>query len=402
MSATRTIIATLVVLTVAATSWVLPAVAQTDVATTTVQGKVVNGTDGAQLPEDLEVFLLVIDETQESIIERVSTTIDEDGRFAVEAPVLNEGQFYRIVADDGIYTPYKDIVDLSSDPEPVLTVFDRTTSLDQISIGTYSVVVPVIDPATQTVSVLAAISLNNNGDEVFVADLADPALTGFKLLRFNLPEGYGALNVESDLPSGNVMEISTGFALSNPVPPGEWNLVVSYSAPYDESGWEYPFRLPFGADRVFFMVPEGEGTVSGLGLAGGETSVINETSYAQYEGTDYARGSQLDVIVTNLPSPGIGGQLGEFLASTQFQVALAATVGLLLVGGLAGYLILRAPSSGTTAPVPVSGNESATTRSSIVAAIAELDRRHESGDLDEATYHAQRRQLVDSALKADE
>lgn len=377
-----------------------PTVAQ-ESDTVTLSGSVVNGTDGATLPEELEVFLLVIDEAEESIIQRVSTIVDSDGTFTIDAPELEPGQFYRVVADDGAYTPYKDITDPDVQPPPTLTVFNRTTELDDIALDSYGVVFPVIDPAGRSIAVLAAVSLNNNGDEVFVADLADPALTGVKLLRFNLPEGYAALNVESDLPSGNVMEINTGFALSNPVPPGEWDLVISYTATYDQNSLSYPFRLPFGARQVSFLIPEGQGELTGRDLQRVDTVVLNDTTYVQYEGANYERGAQLDVVITGLPNPGFDSQLLDFFRSTQFQIALAITVGLLLAGGLAAYMVIRRPVSDETDPMPQTA-PGGSDRTSIVAAIADLDRQHDAGEIDESSYIEERRQLMQSAIDADD
>ena len=368
--------------------------------TTTIAGTVLNGTVGSTPPPDLEVFILVIDEEQEAIINRVSATVNDDGRFEVDAPTLSDGQFYRIVADDGIYTPYKDITNPADQSEASLTVFDSTTSLDDIAVNSYGVVFPRIEPADRTIAVLAAISFTNSGDKVYVADLADPALTGFKLLRFNLPEGYAALNVESDLPSGNVMEINTGFALSNPVPPGNWDLVASYTATYDLDTLHYPFRLPFGAHRVSFLLPEGQGELTGKGLTKGDIVVLNEVTYVQYEGTDYPRGSQLDVVVTGLPSPGIGSQLLAFISSGQFQVAIAVTVGLLLAGGLSAFLLVRRQPSDEVEPATITNPT--TDRSEMIRQIAELDRQHEAGTIPDSDYNQRRKALMQSAINSDD
>lgn len=364
----------------------------------TISGTILNGTAGATLPQDLEVFLLVIDEQQEAIIERISANVDQDGRFEVNAPTLSDGQFYRVVADDGIYTPYKDIVDPAAHTETFLTVFDSTTSLDDISIKSYGVVLPRIEPADNSIAVLAAISFTNKGDKVYVADLADPALTGLKLLRFNLPEGYEALSVESDLPSGNVMEINTGFALSNPVPPGEWNLIVSYTATYEENTLRYPFRLPFGADRVSFLLPDGKGELAGRGLTKGDTAILNDITYIQYEGTDYPRGSELDITITGLPEPGVSSQLLAFVSSGQFQVAIAVSVALLLAGSLAAFLLLRRQPS----LEPVKADPTASDRTEIIRQIAQLDRQHEAGTIPDSEYNQHRKTLMKSAIEADD
>lgn len=391
------VIATVALATILTAAFLHPN-SQAQSSPTTVTGTILNGTAGATLPQDLEVFLLVVDEQQEAIIERISAKVDQDGRFEVNAPTLSDGQFYRVVADDGIYTPYKDIIDPTAHTETSLTVFDSTTSLDDISINSYGVVFPRIEPADSTIAVLAAISFTNKGDRVYVADLADPALTGLKLLRFNLPEGYEALSVESDLPSGNVMEINTGFALSNPVPPGEWNLIVSYTATYEQNTLHYPFRLPFGADRVSFLLPDGQGELAGQGLNKGDTAILNDIAYVQYEGTDYPRGSELNIAITGLPEPGVSSQLLVFISSGQFQVAIAVSVALLLTGSLATFLLLRRQASHK----PVTADWTARDQAEIIREIAQLDRQHEAGVIPDSEYNQQRKTLMKSAIEADD
>ena len=205
------------------------------------------------------MFALVIDEGAEAIVDRVEAVTEADGSFAMEVPAIADGQFYRVVVDDGVYTPYVDVLAEDADDEVTLTVYDRTASLDEIAVTSYSMVIPVVDSATGIIGVLAAVNLVNSGDEVYLADLTDPDLTGFNLLRFNLPTGYQELSVESDLPSGNVMEINTGFAISNPVPPGEYSMVISYSVPFEGNELNYPMRLPFGAESVSILLPGGRG-----------------------------------------------------------------------------------------------------------------------------------------------
>ena len=47
-------------------------------------------------------------------------------------------------------------------------------------------------------------------------------------IRFSLPEGFFDLYVETDLPSGNLIEIPQGFALTSEVPSGDSNIIFSY------------------------------------------------------------------------------------------------------------------------------------------------------------------------------
>ena len=365
----------------------------------TLSGLVVNGTEGGEPPEGLTIFALVIDEDAESIVERVEGVTQPDGSFSLDVINASEGQFYRVVADDGAYTPYVDVLPSDAGQEITLTVYDRTASLDEISVTTFSMVIPAIDADNEVLGVLAAVNLVNSGDEVYMADLTDPNLTGFNLLRFNLPIGFQQLTVESDLPSGNVMEIDTGFAISNPVPPGEYSMVISYSASFANGEFEYPFRLPFGAESVTVLIPEGSGEVTGLGLTRSDTATIGDDQYVQYAGTGYQRRAELGLRITGLPKPDLQSQFIEFLGSDQARIAIVVSVVIAMIG-IVGYVVLmsrRQMQTTASSEIATAGDK----RSNLVAAIAELDDMHELGRIEDAEYVSRRRQLVQQVIDVE-
>ena len=362
--------------------------------TITISGQVVNGTEGGEPPAELTVFVLVIDESEEAIIERAETVTENDGAFALDVAKVSEPRFYRVVVDDGVYTPYVDVLPDDADDEITLTVYDSTTSLEEISVTTYSMVIPVIDGSASVLGVLAAVNLVNAGDTVYIADLTDPALTGFKLLRFNLPEGYQELTVESDLPSGNVMEISTGFAISNRVPPGEYNMVISYTASFDGGEFSYPFRLPFGAESVSILIPEESGVVSGQGLQQVETVTIGDEHYVKYEGANYERSSELGIVITGLPKPDLQSQILEFFESAQFRIALIVSVALAMIAIVAYVVFASRRHQVASATIETQTSEKIDSRSATVAAIAELDELHELGKIDDHEYSTRRSRLM--------
>ena len=377
------------------------AVAQSPEDTVTISGQVVNGTKGGETPAEVTVFALIIDESEEAIVERVETVTRGDGAFALGVAEVAEPRFYRVVVDDGIYTPYVDVLPENAEEEIILTVYDSTTSLDEISVTTYSIVIPVIDGSTGVLGVLAAVNLVNSGDTVYLPDLTDPALTGFKLLRFNLPEGYQELTVESDLPSGNVMEISTGFAISNPVPPGEYNMVISYTAAFNDGKFAYPFRLPFGAGSVSILIPKDNGTVSGLGLQQTETVTIGDERYVKYEGTNYERSSELDIVITGLPKPDLQSQVLDFFESVQFRIAIILSVALAMITIVAYVVIASRRHQVASAPTAMQSSGESDTRSTIVAAIAALDEMHELGKIDDREYSTHRSRLMREIINSE-
>ncbi len=373
---------------------VLLTMAQSPGGSITISGQVVNGTEGGETPAELTVFVLVIDESEEAIVERVETVTGGDGAFALDVVEVSEPRFYRVVVDDGVYTPYVDVIPEDAHDKITMTVYDSTTSLEEISVTTYSMVIPVIDGSSGVLGVLSAVNLVNAGDTVYIADLTDPALTGFKLLRFNLPEGYQELTVESDLPSGNVMEISTGFAISNPVPPGEYNMVISYTAAFDNGEFAYPFRLPFGAGNVSILIPEGNGTVSGLGLQRVETVMIGDEHYVKYEGENYERSSELGIVITGLPKPDLQSQVLDFFESVQFRIAIIASVALAMIAIVAYVFFASRQHRVASAAIETQMGGETDSRSATVAAIAELDEMHELGKIDDHEYSTRRSRLM--------
>ena len=368
----------------------------------TLSGRVVNGTQGGEPPDDLTIFALVIDEGAESIVERVEGVTQPDGSFSLDVIDVSEGQFYRVVADDGAYTPYVDVLPPDAGEEITLTVYDRTASLEDISVTTFSMVIPAIDADNEVLGVLAAVNLVNSGDEVYMADLTDPNLTGFNLLRFNLPAGFQQLSVESDLPSGNVMEIDTGFAISNPVPPGEYSMVISYSVSFANGEFEYPFRLPFGAESVTVLMPEGSGEVTGLGLTRGDTAVIGDDRYIQYAGTDYERRAELGLRITGLPKPDLQSQFIEFLGSDEARIAIVVSVVIAMIGIVVYVVLMSRRQVQTAASSKIeSAGTTGDTRSNLVSAIAQLDDLHELGKIGDAEYVSRRRKLVQQIIDAE-
>ncbi len=367
----------------------------------TISGQVVNGTQGGEPPAEVTVFVLVIDESTEAIVERVETVTGADGSFAIDVAEVTQPRFYRVVVDDGVYTPYVDVLPEDAHEEITLTVYGSTTSLEEISFTTYSMVIPVIDGSAGVLGVLAAVNLVNSGDTVYLADLTDPALTGFKLLRFNLPEGYQELTVESDLPSGNVMEISTGFAISNPVPPGEYNMVISYTASFDGGEFSYPLRLPFGADSVSILIPEDSGMVSGLGLQQAETVTIGDERYVKYEGANYERSAELGVVITGLPKPDLQSQVLEFFESVQFRIAIIASVALAMIAIITYVVLASRRHQVASMAVAMRSSGKSDTRSATVAAIAELDEMRELGKIDEHEYSTRRSRLMSEIINTE-
>ena len=355
-----------------------------------ISGRVINGTAGAAVPDGLEVVLLTLDEGKAQIVDRDSAFVDEEGRFEFTEFPTAPGLTYRVAANDGLFTPSVDVSDAADWSNIELVVYERTKALDDLWVSSYSLLVPSIDARSRTMGVLGAIDLRNEGDTVWLPDLTDPALTGLQLLRFSLPAGFSDLSVESDLPPGNVMEIGTGFALSTPAPPGEFNILFSFLLAYDGNGFEFPLNLPFGADEVRFMMPEEGITITGEGLGPPRTTVVNDRTFTIVEGSGFERGTRINVTFDGLPSPTFVERAVDYFGDRAYIPILAWLVGAAFLSLLA-FAFIRARNRPPTAEP---------TRRELVEAIAALDDLRDAGEIEADEYTGKREELMRKALNA--
>ena len=268
-----------------------------------IKGVVVNGTEGGVVPTDFTVELFSVDEAANQIIEQVSTTVGDDGTFSFGNLISSPGITFRVVADAGDYTPSVDLSGVENWTNVRLTIYDQTTSLDDISVNSYVMMIPTIDARSRLAGILTVINISNRGDRVWIPDLEDPGLTGLDLLRFNLPDGFSDLSVESELPSGNILEINTGFAMTNPVPPGDAAILMSYIISYEGDGFEFTLKLPYGADQVRLLLPDGGGTITGKGFGSIESVVVTDSVFISVEGDDYPAGDEIAIVFSGMPQP---------------------------------------------------------------------------------------------------
>jgi len=363
-----------------------------------ILGIIVNGTDGGVVPENMEVLLMSIDLASNQIIEQESTTVDEDGIFRFSNLVSGPDLSYRVVANAGVYTPSIDMRGVENWSNVRINIYNPTTSLEDINLDSYVLMVPSIDAKGRQAGILTVINVNNTGDRIWMPNIDDPNLTGLDLLRFNLPAGFTDLAVESELPPGYILEIDTGFAMTNPIPPGASAILVSYIISYEADGFDFTLKLPYGADQVRMLLPEDAGLIKAAQLGSLESVVVADNVFNSLEGINFAVDEQINVSFTGLPQPTALQSLSDFFEGRTYVIIITWVVGIVLLAIL-GYALY---SSRKSSDLSSEDDDEFASRTDIVAEIAVLDEEYEAKNIDEDDYNDQRDELKRLALEFDD
>jgi uncharacterized membrane protein len=360
-----------------------------------IAGDVIQVSSGADVPNGLEVTLITYSGTGSPISEK-SVAVGADGAFEFTGFQKGDGYRYELVTNHGNLLQTVRVEDAINAEEIGLRIFETTPDLDGISVTTHVMIVPRVDGKDRIMGVLELVQISNGGDRTFVADLANPAPDGLpRLLRFSLPSGYEDLTVDSDLPSGTVLEIETGFALSNAVPPGDFRILYSYTSRYDGSETVFSRGLPNDVHEYRVLLPDEAGTASAPGFFESGTETLGETTYKVLTRTGIPSGERFEISFTDLPEPTTFQSIQNILGGSTWATIGVPAAAAIAMAVLLGYVFIYRPRRQPRFAPGTAGREA------LVKEIADLDRRYEAGEIDDETYAAERQALFDLALEAE-
>ena len=377
-----------------------------------VGGRVVNGTSGGGAPADVEVTLHIFGDNEEIGINTAMT--DSDGQFQFQDVEIGDESSFCALATNYQGVMYSNRLDPSDLTEALeLVVYEATDSLETIQISADVMLVSEAEQGARLLSVVEFVSLNNAGDRTFVPDLTQPGMMRF--LRFSIPSDATNVEVDSDLPGGQIINVGTGFALDAPVTPGSHQVVYKYLLPYGGSRSELTHSFPMGAETFRLLLDTSMGKLEAAsGLTPLAPVSVEDESYGAWEARDLSPGARIDVVLGDLPQPAVLDRFGDALADGPYlRIGLPAAVGVamvaLLVYALAFGRLGRAPTVGLEASAPSVGalalaglGEGSTGRwedpqeydqGSLVEAIARLDDLFQRGRVEAAQYERRREDL---------
>ncbi len=388
----------LILLTAAAYGGTIPGIAAQE--SVSVQGKAVNGTAGGVVPADLPIMLHAIDPAAGRVATQETTT-DAAGRFAFAAVAAPPGGSFVLVMDyAGMrYNSLLELADLSAPVE--FTVYETTRDIGVIRIERQTMVLAGIDETTREIAALELLNLSNTSDRTLLPELTNITNPNeINFLRFSLPQGAANLEVQSNLPGGDIITIGNGFALTAPVPPGRHQVNYSYTFPYAGAEVAFNQRLIQGAAVYQVLAPERLTGIRVSPLSPQPRLDIDGTGYLVWEQRDIAPRQGIALELSNLPQPGFITSLTQTVADAGlWQRAIPLMVGIALLavlvyGGLRGARPEIAPAFAAGGNATVATDPAAARRPELVQSVALLDEQFEQGQVDAAEYQTRRAELL--------
>ncbi len=371
-----------------------------------IEGRVLNGTAGAEAPVDLAILLLIAD-AGGTLAGTGQAPLQSDGSFVIpDVPVI-DGAAYTVSVDyGGIF--YGESLSLAQALEPVsITVYDPTEDASILRIDRQVMVLSEFDAAGRTATATEFVRLTNPTDRTLRPNLETARPGMFSFMRFALPPDAADVTVQSSLRGGDVISVGTGFALTAPVPPGEHSVDFAYTFPYEGGTVDFRNSLPQGAGIFQVLVPSRWDSVEISGIVRQEPVVIGSETYRAWETRDVPPGPGVQLTFTGLPQPGILARTGNTLSGESFWItAIPSAMGAILLALLVIGLFRRYrpetvtvedgeyPDEDPSAPSPVR-------RAEAVASLAVLDEQYYLGAIEPDIYFQRRASLVSEALSGE-
>ena len=346
----------------------------------TLSGQVVQGTtDGVLLP-NTEVTLRT---TLPGQLEDIRKTTTELGGYFRFEGLRQDALLFRVsVQHRGI--EYAEEFGAEDDLSDVrLTVYETTSDMSLLKIQSNSILVSLNEQATRSLAFMEFITIQNESDLAFVPDQSDT----MNFLRFSLPRGALNLDIQSELPVGQAIQVDRGFGLTSPVPPGVFGIAFTYTAPYGGDSFSLSRVFRLGVDIFRVHIPSSVGDISSSSMFLSDNEIMGRGAFTLLEADTIVVGVPVGFDVINLAQPTMWSRIEGTIKDRSGVVIIPfLTVVVLFVLLFLGY---RKHTSGSL----YSAIESSGSYSDLVLAIAALDDQFSDGKLEANDYSARREMM---------
>lgn len=349
----------------------------------TLQGQIINATEGGEVPPGMEVTLAAIE--GQSVVFSSTTEADQEGRFVFDELDADPARIYtafveyqgvRYLSEGLHFTAEIDSAEL-----PIL-IYESTSDSSSLRVERLHLIFnPIAEGRMEITEVWV---LSGPGDRTIATQ------NGEGLLVVPLPQGFSDLSLDNgDNIPGRYVATQEGFIDRAPIQPGAAvELVFSFVLPFERQ-LEFAQPLVYPVDAAVVLLARDGFEIRGEGLQDLGLRDMGGITLRNYALNDLAAGDVLELEL----SPGRAAfNLGALPMETLLGVGV---LGLVLLG--VGYWWMRSRASDEAKQYPLP--ESASDQEAILRAIATLDDEFEAGRLEQQDYRQRRDVLKRQALE---
>lgn len=258
-----------------------------------IEGQVINGTAGAQADlADLAVTVLPF--VGQTTLTPITVTTKADGSFRIGNLPMGPDRNYGLQATyRGVDYFHPELIELSDSPVASVTVhvYETTTDDSAISVDRNHV---IIDFADNQLQVAELYIFRNSDDRTYVGN--------GETLRFSLPERAQNLRFDDPRMNQSTELAEDGIVDTLPVPPGNRQVLLSYSVPYDGRSTSFQKKIVYPTENLNVLVADAGIEVDAGTLQAGEpVSTQTNARFLNYTQQSVSAGEQVSLKLSNLP-----------------------------------------------------------------------------------------------------
>ncbi|MEA1978404.1 MAG: c-type cytochrome [Chloroflexota bacterium] len=351
-----------------------------DVSTGSVYGSIENGTEGADLPQGLEVTFIAFDGNQLVFEEEIP--VDADGMFEVLDLEIVPGRIFGALTEyQGVryFNTAGHMVEDSLSLVLPLTVFETTTDDSNLVIDRLHLIFDFSIEGVVEVSQL--LLMTNTGDRTIAGQ------DGFNDIRITLPKDFSNLYFADSPELMRFTEDADGFVMHEAFIPGEAvEVYFSFTLPYERS-LDYQQPVDYPVEAIVILKTQGPPSISSEGLSEVGARDMGGLVMESYRMDPLEKGETLELRLSGRHPAQTGS------SSTTNLIVGAVALGLTLI---ALFFIWRKWSRGQESTVEYDDettSEEPRDRETLIRAIATLDDRFEAGEITETVYRKRREEL---------
>ena len=371
-----------------------------------ISGKLLDGSsNNAPVVNQKVVLQLAENNTARDLI---TLTTDAQGNYAFSALQSDSSVQY------AIYTLYQgaqyttDLIDLSksADQQVNLTVYDATTSTENLAVVQTSILLDKPSAQTGTLTVSEDFFFENLGKTTYVGQV-DASHGKPNALSFSLPAGAKFLTLGAGFDGYTGTQVNTGFATNAAVLPGTSRFSFSFQVPYSGTSYHFTYKALYPTVNLSLLTPTNiQTTPEGLNPKG-PTNTQSGT-YNMYQGLKLSANTSIQAQLDGLPTPVKATPQQSASLNPALLWLVALLIVLLALTGIGGYLYntrrrkvassrskqnTQTRKSTATAPPARKKGAPPTTREALLQELLELDKAYEARKLKKAAYYEQRARI---------